>query len=41
MKLAINHIIGADYSAQAFDFPHTWQVRDLIHAHRHRHQGLN
>jgi hypothetical protein len=41
MKLAINHITGADYTAQAFDFPSIWQVRDLIHAHRRRHQGLN
>jgi hypothetical protein len=41
MKLSINQIIGCDYTAQAFDFPSSWQVRDPIHAHQHCHQGLN
>jgi hypothetical protein len=35
MKLAINHIIGRDYTAQAFDFLPTWQVRDPIHSHQY------
>jgi hypothetical protein len=40
MKLAINQIIGRDYTAQAFHLPSSWQVRDPIHAHQHRHQAL-
>jgi hypothetical protein len=41
MKLSINQITGRDYTAQTFDFPNRWQASDPIHAHQHRHQGLN
>jgi hypothetical protein len=41
MKLTINQITGRDYTAQTFDFPNRWQASDPIHAHQHRHQGLN